>query len=381
MAAVNGVATFSTLSINKTGQGYTLTASDGSLAGTTSSSFNIAGTAAKLAFGQQPASATAGTSIGAALTVQVEDANGNTVTNDSSTVTLSLGNNPGGGTLSGTISAVASSGVATFSGLTINKAGTGYTLIALDGGLTGATSNSFNITAGAAVKLGFGQQPSDSVAGANITPAVTVLVQDTYGNTVPTDNSTVTVVIGTNPSGGTLVGSTAVAAVNGVATFNLSIDKTGAGYTLAASDSNSALTGAASNAFAVNSAALDHFKVEADGGGDIGTQTAGIAFNIQITAQDAGNNTVPGFTGTVSISATGAALSGDPVTSGAFTAGILTGQSLKFTGAGNSVTLTAVGGGVAGISNTFVVLPVPVINPSRRSSRARLCPGKYSWDK
>ena len=36
--------------------------------------------------------------------------------------------NPGSGTLSGTLSATASSGIATFSGLSINKAGTGYTL-------------------------------------------------------------------------------------------------------------------------------------------------------------------------------------------------------------------------------------------------------------
>jgi len=39
-------------------------------------------------------------------------------------------------------------GVATFSNLSINKAGTGYTLSATSSGLTGATSNAFNITGG-----------------------------------------------------------------------------------------------------------------------------------------------------------------------------------------------------------------------------------------
>ena len=54
MAAVNGVATFSNLSINNAGTGYTLTASDGALTGATSSAFNLAGAPAQLAFGQQP---------------------------------------------------------------------------------------------------------------------------------------------------------------------------------------------------------------------------------------------------------------------------------------------------------------------------------------
>jgi hypothetical protein len=43
------------------------------------------------------------------------------------------------------------------------------------------------------------------------------------------------IAIGANPVGGTLSGTTTVAAVAGTATFaNLSIDKAGAGYTLAA---------------------------------------------------------------------------------------------------------------------------------------------------
>ena len=41
----------------------------------------------------------------------------------------------------------------------------------------------------------------------SITPAVTVLVQDANGNIVTTDNSTVTLAIGTNPGGGTLSGT------------------------------------------------------------------------------------------------------------------------------------------------------------------------------
>ena len=46
-AAVAGVASFSGLSIDKIGTGYTLTAADGSLTGTTSGSFNISPAAAR----------------------------------------------------------------------------------------------------------------------------------------------------------------------------------------------------------------------------------------------------------------------------------------------------------------------------------------------
>ncbi len=250
VAAVDGVATFSNLSINKTGTGYTLAASDGALTGATSSAFNITvGATTQVAFVQQPSNAVAGAAISPSVTVAIQDANGNTVTTNTSTVTLAIGTNPGSGTLGGTVSVAAVAGVATFSNLSINKTGTGYTLAASDGALTGATSGAFNITAGAATKLAFVQQPSNALAGAAISPSVTVAIQDASGNTVTTNTSTVTLAIGTNPPGnGTLSGTISVAAVAGVATFsNLSINKNGTGYTLTASDG--ALTAATSNAF------------------------------------------------------------------------------------------------------------------------------------
>ena len=60
-----------------------------------------------------------------------------------------------------------------------------------------------------------------------------------------------------------------------------------------------------SNSFTVNPGALRNFLVEAAGGGAIGTQTAGSSFNVRVTARDANNNTVTGFTGTVDITSTG----------------------------------------------------------------------------
>ena len=48
--------------------------------------------------------------------------------------------------MSGTLTVTAVNGVATFSGLSLNAAGTGYTLTVSASGAAGATTNGFNIT-------------------------------------------------------------------------------------------------------------------------------------------------------------------------------------------------------------------------------------------
>ena len=89
---------------------------------------------------------------------------------------------------------------------------------------------------GAATHLVFTVQPSNTVAGAAITPAVRVAAASSSGSTDPTFVNSVTVALGANPGGGTLSGTTTVSAVAGIATFsNLSISNAGAGYTLIAS--------------------------------------------------------------------------------------------------------------------------------------------------
>jgi hypothetical protein len=78
--------------------------------------------------------------------VAVVDQFGNILTSDDSdTVTLTIGSNPSGGTLSGTLTV--SGGIATFSDLSINVAGDGYTLHATTTGLANADSVAFSITA------------------------------------------------------------------------------------------------------------------------------------------------------------------------------------------------------------------------------------------
>src|SRR5207244_13042445 len=127
----SGVATFPGLSIDKSGVGYTLTAAASGLAPGTSVTFNVtAGAATQLVYTVQPSNATAGLAITPAVRVTAQDALGNTATGFTGTVTVAIGANPGGGTLAGTASVAAVSGVATFSNVSINKAGSGYTLTA-----------------------------------------------------------------------------------------------------------------------------------------------------------------------------------------------------------------------------------------------------------
>jgi uncharacterized repeat protein (TIGR01451 family) len=103
----------------------------------------------KLAFLQQPNNTIYNQTITPAVTVEIQDASGNRVATATNSVTVAIGTNPAGGTLSGTLTVNAVAGVATFSDLSINNAGIGYTLTASSAGLTGATSDAFNITTGA----------------------------------------------------------------------------------------------------------------------------------------------------------------------------------------------------------------------------------------
>jgi uncharacterized repeat protein (TIGR03806 family) len=105
------------------------------------------GQATRVAFTQQPTTVDAGATIAPAVRVAIQDSAGNTVTSSTATVTVAIGTNPGGAALGGTTSVAAVNGVATFGNLSLNNAGTGYTLTASSSGLTGATSSTFNVQA------------------------------------------------------------------------------------------------------------------------------------------------------------------------------------------------------------------------------------------
>ncbi len=151
----------------------------------------------------------------------------------------------------------------------------------------GPTADGTLIVFGAATKLAFLQQPTNTDATVSIAPAVTVRVLDANSNVVENSSASVAVAIGTNPGSGTLSGTLSQAAVNGVVTFSdLSINKVGTGYQLAAS--SGALTGATSSAFniTVGPATQLVFTQQPTG------STPNVAFPTQpiVQVQDAGGN-------------------------------------------------------------------------------------------
>src|SRR5262249_31761174 len=140
------------------------------------------GTAAKLAFTTSPSGSTAGAPFATQPVVAVQDAGGNTVTTDTSSVTLAI--TSGTGTTGAVLSGCAPSrvnGVTSFTGGKVDKVGAGYPLPATDGGLASAVSSSFNITAGTVAQFGV-SAPASVTAGSSFT--VTLTAQDAGGNTV-----------------------------------------------------------------------------------------------------------------------------------------------------------------------------------------------------
>lgn len=101
--------------------------------------------ATALEFAVEPSSSMRGAVIAPAVQVSIHDALGWRVRDAVDTVRLAMGTNSGGGTLSGVPTVIAVGGFASFSDLSIDSAGTGYTLVATSGILTNATSAAFDI--------------------------------------------------------------------------------------------------------------------------------------------------------------------------------------------------------------------------------------------
>ena len=235
---------------NQAASSPTLTVAATGLTSATQAITVSAAGAAKLAFTSSPANAVAGASL-SSVVVQVQDTYGNAVA-QADTITLSIGNNPGSSTLSGTDShATDGSGKATFTNLSLNKVGTAYTLSAAStAGYTSATSSGFNISAGAASKLVFAIEPTNSTAGSMI-PSFEVKLQDVHGNDVNTGGVTIDL----TPSAATLVSGATANTIAGVATFAGSKINVSGSYTIDASSTG--LTGATSSSFTVSPAAAD----------------------------------------------------------------------------------------------------------------------------
>src|SRR5437899_1704653 len=128
----------------------TLTVTDGGGSSTKTQTVVAVAPAVRLVFTVQPRNALPypwGT-IQPPVQVTAVDALGNRVASYTGLVTIAIGRNAGlllPGTLRGTTGVAAVNGVATFSNLSIDQPGIGYTLVATASGLTGVESASFTI--------------------------------------------------------------------------------------------------------------------------------------------------------------------------------------------------------------------------------------------
>jgi hypothetical protein len=181
------------------------------------------------------------------------------------------------------------SGEATFSDIAIDKAGTGYTLVASASGLSADTSVSFDISVGSAAILAIVAEPTNATATASISPAIKVQIQDAGGNLILSATDFITLAINNNPGSGTLSGMLTISAVSGEASFNdISIDKTGTSYTLDATAAGLSIATSASFDITVGKATQLVYSVEPTNA----NSTTSIAPAIKVQVQDAGGNLV-----------------------------------------------------------------------------------------
>lgn len=350
VSAVNGIATFSGLSMTNAADAKKLTAAASGLTSGVSNSFNITAAAAtQLAFSTQPSGGAAGTAWPVQPVVEARDTYGNKATSATGTVTLTL--STGTGALAGTSSRTLVSGSAAFTGLSINLVGSDKVLTAASSGLTSATTSSFTIVAGAAAKLGFSTQPGGGVSNTAWAQQPVVEVQDAAGNRVTSSSASITLAL--TAGTGAVTGTMTATAVSGLATFaGLHMDLVGTNKVLTASSSG--LASGASSAFTITPGAASKLAYTTQPGGGV----AGTAWAQQPVVQilDAADNLVTTSTATVTLTLT----TGTGTVSGtrvlAAVGGIATYSGLSLNLVGTNKILTASASGLtAAVSDSFTI--------------------------
>ncbi len=235
VAAQNGIAVFSNLKLNKSGN-YQFTAQTLNLATIKSQPITITpAPAAKLVFESQPMATEAGVNIAPTIEISIQDAFGNLVPSDLIDITLAIKNGQEGVTLDGELTKKTLQGVATFSNLILKKSGN-YTLLASASTLTPGESQPFEIKPAQPKKLEFKTQPQDSIAGQIFPAPVEIALFDSFGNRalVPTADK-VKINQVTTDGHAQVNGQIEATVQNGLATFNdLNLHKAGKNYQIQA---------------------------------------------------------------------------------------------------------------------------------------------------
>ena len=279
------------------------------------------------------------------LTLTAKDASGNSITTGGSTIVFSAT----GGTSTGTIGSVTDNSngtyTAVFTGVT---AGTATSIHGTIGGVAVTTASpSITVTFGSATKFLLSTISSPQVSGNTFSLAVTA--QDAAGNTDTAYTGTVTLTssdgIATLPAAHAFTGGNA-----GVYTFTGVAFNTVGTQTITAGDGTITK---ASNNVTVNPGVATKFMLSAISS----PQVSGSTFSLTVTAQDAGGNTVTGYTGTVTLTSSDGAAT--LPAAHAFTggnAGVYTFTNIALNTAGTQ-TITAGDGTISKASNNVTVSP------------------------
>jgi adhesin/invasin len=353
-----GIATSPVLTANAQAGAFQATASTAGAA--TAAAFNLtnlAGIASKLAFVQQPTNAIAGQTITPPVTVQIQDSQGNPVSQGGVLVSVQTsGVTRRLRSLSGTTTQPTNgSGLAVFAGLSESQAGT-YTLLATASGFSSATSNLFTIAAGApGVVQATGGTPQTTVILTAFGHALQATVTDAVGN--PLTGVTVTFAAPPTGASATLSAASATTDSAGHASVNATANSTAGSYTVTADVSgvsgaaNFALTNVADGASALS------FVQQPT------STTAGATISgVTVKVTDSGNNPVSGVTVTLSAQGGGGSLGGT-VTGTTDITGTASFDDLTITTAG-TYQLQAVAGTLAALSDTFQIAPAAAVNIS-----------------
>jgi hypothetical protein len=236
VSASAGVATFSDLTVNRRGTGYTLLATAAGFTGIQSKPFDMAdvpvsASRSTLSVSRNTIVASNGSST-TTITVTAADEQGNPVAGASVTITASGGGNtiaPSNGTTdaSGRMNA------------TLSSTGAGSkTISAVAGGVTIGTAASVQVTPASAAQLTFSVQPADAVEDRAIRPPIQVTTLDQFGNFAPDFYGAVTLTLTRGRDDARLQGTVTVGAIAGIATFdNVSVSRDGNNYAITASSS------------------------------------------------------------------------------------------------------------------------------------------------
>lgn len=242
-------------------------------------------------------------------------------------------------------------------------AGDGFTITATcasqcNTGNESGSSNTFTVNPAAAnPDSSFISVSTDTLIADGSSPSeITVQLRDEFGNDLITGGDAVTV---SRTGTGTL--SSVTDNSDGTYSATLTAPNDVGSATISAEINSSPIT-SGDPEVVFTFGALSTFLVETTGGGAIGTQTAGVPFNIQITAQDAFNNTVTTFdgTGNTAIITSSGTLSSGNGTTATFANGVLSSHSVTITSVGaTTITARRSASTETGTSSSFTLEPGP----------------------